>query len=451
MEQEYNQNKSNISKTHSDSRLEKALEITMNVGTGNKDIHPLYDQLSEQSSIVDSNQTIKENYVLGIPLHNTHLDGSIEILYKTKHNCDTEPLKEQKGGQSRSYIASQKYIDDEGNDNYQNIFVKLILPHSDEEGTRECEIHSDLSSKTNAVPKFRHRDRIKIDNGRHMYALCMENVEGKELSDYIHDDNTSERDKLYLIAKTARAVGEIHNAGYVHWDLKNSNVRVTEDMDVKVIDFGLSKKIGDDGNTGYISGTPENLTPEHFTEKSDPRMDINALGGMLMELLVGKTHIHATASEIRYSTPERISSVVLPKIYDAIKNETYLKKDDNGNVVRLQNENPKTDLTLKNMSQDITDLISRCVRADPNLRYQTCDEVAEEAERIVNKMDMHAVLSELATMDLAEMKYDDTVSIEEINGFNDLVLSCTEEGEPQREMDFQVYVNSQFSEMREAC
>ncbi|HEY7314992.1 MAG TPA: serine/threonine-protein kinase [Gemmataceae bacterium] len=96
-----------------------------------------------------------------------------------------------------------------------------------------------------------------------------------------------------LIAKLARGVQAAHEAQVVHRDLKPANVLLAEDGTPKVGDFGLAKKLDEQGGTGTgaIMGTPSYMAPEQASGKSKevgPAADVYALGAILYECLTGR-------------------------------------------------------------------------------------------------------------------------------------------------------------------
>jgi serine/threonine protein kinase/Tol biopolymer transport system component len=134
-------------------------------------------------------------------------------------------------------------------------------------------------------------------------ALVMELVEGEDLSLRISRGPLPVPEAVAIARQIASALEAAHDVGFVHRDLKSSNVRVREDGAVKVLDFGLAKAMERpstaDGNQatitspamtaqGIVLGTAAYMAPEQARGRSvDKRADIWAFGVVLYELLTG--------------------------------------------------------------------------------------------------------------------------------------------------------------------
>jgi tetratricopeptide (TPR) repeat protein/predicted Ser/Thr protein kinase len=134
--------------------------------------------------------------------------------------------------------------------------------------------------------------------------IVMELVLGRPLSEHLEEGLTQAR-SVEIVSSIAEALGEAHENGIVHRDMKPSNVVITEKGQVKVLDFGLVKHLfeqssnsanQDDAETIYstqtrsdvIVGTPLYLSPEQAKGKPvDGRSDLFALGSLLYECLTG--------------------------------------------------------------------------------------------------------------------------------------------------------------------
>jgi TolB-like protein/Tfp pilus assembly protein PilF len=144
--------------------------------------------------------------------------------------------------------------------------------------------------------------------------LVLELAEGETLAERIRrDGGLPVEEALRIWRQVAEALDAAHRKGIAHRDVKPGNIKVTADGRVKVLDFGLAKKLTDtrapqdqksEASTltfvterGMILGTPPYMSPEQIRgHEVDERTDIWALGCLLYELLTGKRPFPGTTT-----------------------------------------------------------------------------------------------------------------------------------------------------------
>ena len=132
---------------------------------------------------------------------------------------------------------------------------------------------------------------LKAGARRGQPYIITEFVDGEELGVWA-SRGRSLGELLSVCAQIADCLAHTHRSGVVHRDLKPANVLVLPEGAVKVIDFGISKIIGRQGDitkTGEVVGTAGFMSPEQLRgEPVGPATDQYALGTMMFELLEGR-------------------------------------------------------------------------------------------------------------------------------------------------------------------
>ncbi len=156
---------------------------------------------------------------------------------------------------------------------------------------REAELAANLDHP-NIVPIF------EVSEFQGCPFFSMKLVEGESLADQIESKQRTgsrfdPRAAARLMATLARALHYAHEQGFLHCDLKPSNILLDREERPHVTDFGLAKRASEDSSlsvSGAILGTPSYMAPEQAcgTRKGlSPATDVYGLGAILYELLTG--------------------------------------------------------------------------------------------------------------------------------------------------------------------
>jgi eukaryotic-like serine/threonine-protein kinase len=153
--------------------------------------------------------------------------------------------------------------------------------------------------------------------------LAMELVEGQSITRFCDDRDLGPVARLRLFLQVCDAVAAAHAQLVVHRDIKPSNVLVDPAGQVKLLDFGIAKLLGEDEadaeatRTGFRVFSPDYAAPEQVTgEPVTTATDVHALGVLLFELLAGERPYGAaggaSAAMVRAlleEEPRRLSAV----------------------------------------------------------------------------------------------------------------------------------------------
>jgi serine/threonine-protein kinase len=123
--------------------------------------------------------------------------------------------------------------------------------------------------------------------------IVMEYVRGKLLRDILHERRLSIEEAVNYASGVLTALEFSHKAGVIHRDIKSANIMITENDQVKVMDFGIARAISDSSatmaNTVGIMGTAQYFSPEQAKgENVDARTDLYSTGVLLYEMLAGR-------------------------------------------------------------------------------------------------------------------------------------------------------------------
>ena len=123
--------------------------------------------------------------------------------------------------------------------------------------------------------------------------LVMELVDGGTLRELLRERGPMPPHAMAAVLRPVLSgLGVAHRAGLVHRDVKPENVLISDDGEVKLVDFGLVRAIAEAGitSTSVILGTAAYLSPEQVEgAATGPRSDVYAAGVMAFELLTGTT------------------------------------------------------------------------------------------------------------------------------------------------------------------
>jgi serine/threonine-protein kinase len=187
--------------------------------------------------------------------------------------------------------------------------------------------------------------------------IAIELVDGMPITIYALEHRLDLRARLGLFVAVCRAVEAAHRALIVHRDLKPSNVLVTNDGEVKLLDFGIAKWLDeetDDTRTQQLVMTPAYAAPEQFRRQPvTTATDVYALGVLLGELVTGVRResgdIHTPSSQVRDSEPG-----VLPA---------------------------SPAITRRQLRGDLDNIVLKASAAEPERRYASAGAFADDVER----------------------------------------------------------------------
>lgn len=155
------------------------------------------------------------------------------------------------------------------------------------------------------------------------YFLVMDLLKGESLRRRLQRDyRLPIPDVLWIVRQTAEALQALHNAGFLHGDIKPDNLRLIDDGTLVLTDLGFAHRPGENAaflRAGYVLGTANYLAPELCDQlpTEDFSSDLFSLGVTMFEMLTGKLpyppgSLRQTFRRHRCDPPARITNFTGP-------------------------------------------------------------------------------------------------------------------------------------------
>jgi len=225
-----------------------------------------------------------------------------------------------------------------------------------------------FQTEAKAVAALNHPNIVQIhDSDVHEGRpyLKLEFVDGGGLDKKIGGNPLPSLEAARIVETLARAMQAAHEKGILHRDLKSANVLLTRAGVPKITDFGLAKQLGQDSGrtgSGSILGTPSYMAPEQAqgkTKELTAGIDIYALGAILYDALTGRPP---------FSGESILDTLMQVETTDPVPPS------------RLQPKVPP----------DLETICLKCLQKDPNRRYLTAAELADDLARFLRGEPIHA-------------------------------------------------------------
>ena len=217
-------------------------------------------------------------------------------------------------------------------------------------------------SEAHLVGMLQHPNILPIYDAGEENGYCYivsEHVHGaRTLAAYCRADNLLRIDDVVeIIYKCAKALHYAHSRGVIHRDVKPSNIMLTQDSDVRIIDFGIALVSDSDiSRIEGIAGSPSYMSPEQVQSlELSNRSDLYSLGAVMYELLTG-------------SRPFRAGN--LQKLLHQIVYATA----------------PPIHTLRADIPEDLENVVAMALQKEPNKRYKSGLDFAAELTRVHQKL-----------------------------------------------------------------
>ena len=185
--------------------------------------------------------------------------------------------------------------------------------------------------------------------------IVMEYVDGSTLRELLHSGRKLLPERaMEMCIGILQALEYSHRSGIVHRDIKPANVMLTRNGQVKVMDFGIARAMGDSGmtmtQTAAVIGTAQYLSPEQAKgEQVDSRSDLYSTGCLIYELLTNR--------------PPFVGDSPVAVAYQHVREEPQ-----------------PTTVFDPEISPDMDAIVMKALVKDPDYRYQSADEMRADIE-----------------------------------------------------------------------
>jgi hypothetical protein len=254
-----------------------------------------------------------------------------------------------RGGMGVVYRARQRSLG-------RVVALKMILSGSHASAEEMIRFRTEAE----AVARLAHPNIVQIHEIGEREGLpffSLEFVEGGSLEARLRGNRLPAREVALLVQALARGIDTAHRRGVIHRDLKPANVLLAADGTPKITDFGLARKLDEQGQTrtGSVMGTPSYMAPEQAAASKEvgPGADVYALGAILYECLTGKPPFQAATA--------------LDTIFAVLADDPIPPR-------QLQPDVPR----------DLEAICLKCLEKDPRRRYTVAADLADDLGRFLD-------------------------------------------------------------------
>ena len=272
---------------------------------------------------------------------------------------DYRILKEiGKGAASTIYAVS---------DTKQNLFAMkhvLLKGSKDDRFLEQAENEEKISAKLNHknIRKIYKIYKIRPGLSRTEVAVKMEFLDSQALNEF---DIPELKTRIEIFREVAEGLAHMNDRGFVHADMKPTNVLIDDAMNVKIIDLGQACKVGTIKER--IQGTPGYMAPEQASRKEiTERTDVYNFGATMYWLL--------TRQEVPTARPEQ-----------------SVKTDGEGFSIGAGGSTAKVPPPPHTFNdaipEKLSEIVIRCLQPNPNARFEDMHAVVKKLGQVIEGMD----------------------------------------------------------------
>lgn len=232
-----------------------------------------------------------------------------------------------------------------------------------------------LIKEARALAKLNHPNIVQVlgvEQLQQEIALVMEYVKGKNLQQVINESQPTLIQKIKWLLQIAKGLNAAHNKGYLHCDLKLTNILIDEYGNAKIADFGIARFIQDNNpaRQNYLSIYA--ITPELIEElEVDKQSDLFALGVLAFELFSARKPFNINLAKVMPTDNKQRLSI-----------KKCLKKPESANTIFPQ------------LPSDLAKLIDHLLQYKKSARINDCPVVISRLSHILLTESQKNILQE---------------------------------------------------------
>lgn len=266
------------------------------------------------------------------------------------------------GGMGEVYLAIDKLLD-------RKVAIKLLSP-------------SHLLREARAAAGLDHPNICTIhevgEHDGHGY-IAMQYVEGETLASVIAREPLSSDKALSVACQLAEALAAAHAIGIIHRDIKPHNMMVTPKGQLKVLDFGLAKKLsGTDVADNHSAGNSGSHSPKSLAvDDNEKTLSLMSESGVM-------------EGTIPYMSPEQVRGDALDQrtdifsfgsvIYEALTGKRLFGREtlsETMTAIRTEDvPDPIPGIPTDAISNELQVVLKKCLQKERGLRYESAAELA---------------------------------------------------------------------------
>ncbi|MGD2172276.1 MAG: serine/threonine-protein kinase [Gammaproteobacteria bacterium] len=256
----------------------------------------------------------------------------------------------------------------------RTVAIKVMHSSGNMEPATEQKMREAFFAEVYSAGRMHHPSVISVyDAGQEadLNYIVMEFVDGVTLQEYVTGGKTLSPNQIVdVIYQCAKGLDYVHREGIIHRDLKPGNIMLSNDGEVKIMDFSIAHvDVGAEGHDTEVQGSPMYMPPEQLSEEKRlvPQSDIYSLGAVMYALLAKRTPYKASSlesliykisnlepdpiRELNPDVPQHIADIVekaMQKIiYNRYESAYLLARDLSNSFGRLRGVGERIDMQEK--------------------------------------------------------------------------------------------------------